>query len=109
MVRAGSPAPAATSSTRLPGPICARSSMTSVAGPSQLFSVGPQRCQASAACCHCSRVVSLYWTGSKVVMACLLVRVCCPPASRADEGRRPVLVGEDDQELDRRVAKVGSL
>jgi hypothetical protein len=41
--------------------------MCSVAGPSQRRSVGAQRCQASAAVSHCSRVVCLYFAGSKVV------------------------------------------
>ncbi len=54
-----SPAPAATSSTREPGPMRARSNMVSVASPSQSPRKGPQRCQASAAACHCARVVVL--------------------------------------------------
>ena len=53
------PAPAATSSTRLPGPTPAASSMRAVASPSQSSIVGPQRCHASAASCHCWRVVRL--------------------------------------------------
>src|SRR5581483_10623120 len=61
------PAPAATSSTRAPALTPAASSMRSVAGPSQPSSVGPQRCQASAASSHCCRVVVLYWTGSKPI------------------------------------------
>ena len=54
-----SPAPAATSSTRQPGPTRARSNIVSVAAPSQSPRNGPQRCQASAAPCHCARVVVL--------------------------------------------------
>ncbi len=45
----------------------AMSNIGSVAGPSHALSVGPQRCQASAAVCHCSRVVRLYWVGSNRV------------------------------------------
>ena len=59
------PAPAATSSTRAPARTPALSSIASVAGPSQSSSVGPQRSQASAASCHCSRVVALNFSGSK--------------------------------------------
>src|SRR3712207_5564475 len=58
------PAPAATSSTRAPGPTSAISSITSVAWPSHSSTVGPQRCHGSAAVCHCSLVVALYLTGS---------------------------------------------
>ena len=53
------PAPAATSSTRAPGATAAMSSIVSVAAPSQASSVGAQRCQDSAAVCHCSVVVRL--------------------------------------------------
>ena len=53
------PAPAATSSTRLPAATPARSSIASVASPSHASRVGPQRRQASAADCHCSVVVRL--------------------------------------------------
>src|SRR5581483_8014472 len=63
------PAPAATSSTRLPGPTPQPSSICSVAAPSQASSVGPHRCHASAASCHCRRVVSLYLTGLNPVIA----------------------------------------
>ena len=59
------PAPAATSMTRAPSLTPAMSSIAWVAWPSQASSVGPHRCQASAAVCHCSRVVLLYATGSK--------------------------------------------
>src|SRR6266511_387962 len=69
------PAPAATSRTRLPARTPAISNMISVAGPSHCASVGPQRCQASAATCHCSRVVSLYLTGSNAV-AVIVVSSC---------------------------------
>jgi hypothetical protein len=54
-----SPAPAATSSTRAPGPTPAMSSISSVAGPSQARTTGVQSFQARAAACHCSQVVSL--------------------------------------------------
>src|SRR5881409_2107382 len=49
------PAPAATSRTREPSVTPARSSISSVAGPSQASSVVAQRCQASAASSHCAR------------------------------------------------------
>src|SRR3954471_7076239 len=45
----------------------AASSIFSVTGPSHVSSVGPQRCQASAASSHCCRVVDLHWTGSNVM------------------------------------------
>ena len=54
-----SPAPAATSSTRQPGPTAAMSNIVSVAVPSHWPRNGPQRCHASAALCHCARVVTL--------------------------------------------------
>ena len=41
--------------------------MRSVASPSHSSSVGPQRCQASAASSHCWRVVVLYRAGSKPI------------------------------------------
>src|SRR5579883_1605913 len=67
------PAPAAMSSTRAPLLISARSSMRSVASPNHASSCGPQRCQASAASCHCRRVVSLYAAGSNVVVMAYLL------------------------------------
>src|SRR4051794_110275 len=44
------------------------SSIVSVAAPTQPSSVGPQRCQGSAAACHWSVVVRLYAPGSNGVV-----------------------------------------
>src|SRR5687767_12298929 len=68
-VRVCSPAPAATSSTREPGPTPAMSSIVSVAAPSQRPTSGPQRSQASAAVSHWARVTWRNLTGSKVGVA----------------------------------------
>jgi LuxR family transcriptional regulator, maltose regulon positive regulatory protein len=58
------PAPAATSSTVAPGTTPPSSNIRSVTGPSQVSSVGFQRSHASAAACHCCRVVALNVVGS---------------------------------------------
>ena len=52
----------------LPAVTPAASSISVVASPSQVSSVGPQACQAGAASCHWARVVSLYWAGSNVMV-----------------------------------------
>src|SRR5712691_1264890 len=83
-VIAGSPAPAATSSTRLPVPMRARSSITSVAGPSHVRIVDSQRFQASAALCHCCRVVSLNATASSAAIGCASSSGLC--AGDANDG-----------------------
>src|SRR3954447_10186780 len=62
------PAPAATSRTVAPGPMPARSSIRSVTGPSQSYSVGSHRSHAAAAASHCALVVVLYRAGSNVTV-----------------------------------------
>ena len=73
-----SPAPAATSRTREPASMPASSIIASVAAPSQEPMTGPHRCQASAASCHCARVVDLKATGSKVAVVELVWVVMTP-------------------------------
>src|SRR5690349_5989717 len=74
------PAPAATSSTRLPERTFAMVSISSVTGPNQLSIVGPQRCHASDAASHWSRVVCLYLTGSNcwvdIIFALIYLNAC---------------------------------
>src|SRR5918997_996299 len=79
------PEPAAMSSTDAPGATPAPSSMRSVASASQLSTVGPQRCQASAASSHCCRVVVLYCNGSKLMASSSRRRGPHPEGAR----RRP--------------------
>src|SRR5437879_4836200 len=67
------------------------SSISSVAGPSQRRSSGPQSLHAAAAVCHCSNVVCLYLSGSKAGAMWVVM-----PERRSDRrntrsGRRPVL------------------
>src|SRR3954454_7818140 len=108
------PGPAATSRTRLPSRIAAMSSMTSVAVPSQRSITSPQRSHASAASCHCLRVVSLYTTGSnafadmvllspeeEVLPTVFATRIAVKPAGR---GRRTSGFGVNHHVLHVRLA-----
>ncbi len=78
-----SPAPAATSRTRDPSPIRASPIISVVDASSHRPITSPQRCQASAASCHCRRVVCLNTTGSKVACAVIVLLLSSCPAGAA--------------------------
>src|SRR5665811_1905912 len=82
------PAPAETSRPVMPGPTGARSSMTTVASPSQVSITAPQPYQAAAAACHWSVVVVLYRAGSNAgTTVGVAVAAVADPARAAPDGR----------------------